>query len=337
VSAAPTVSVLLPVRDGAEHVEEAMRSIESQTFGDFEVIVVDDGSRDATADILARGRARARRFRALRQEPAGIVTALERARAEARGRYLARMDADDVSEPNRFEAQHALLSGDPSLVLCGCGVRYFPRRAVREGALRYEGWINGCRTPDDVARNVFVECPVAHPTFFMRADAVARAGGYHDAGWPEDYDLVLRLWSAGERMANVPEPLLRWREAPGRLSRADPRYGAEAFIACKVHHLRRTLLAGGRKAVVWGAGPVGKSAARALRAAGTDVEAFVEVDPRKLGQRIHGTPVVDVEKASAKEGVLHLVAVGRPGARDRIRGILARAGMSELSDFVAIA
>jgi cellulose synthase/poly-beta-1,6-N-acetylglucosamine synthase-like glycosyltransferase len=337
VRAAPTVSVLLPVRDGAEHLDEAARSIETQTLGDFEVIVVDDGSRDATADILASWRARDRRVRALRQEPAGIVAALERARAEARGGYLARMDADDVSEPHRLEAQHALMSADPSLVLCGCGVRYFPRRAVREGALRYEGWINGCRTPDDLARNVFVECPVAHPTFFMRADAVARAGGYRDAGWPEDYDLVLRLWSAGARLANVPERLLSWREAPGRLSRSDARYGPEAFLACKVHHLGRTLLAGGRKAVVWGAGPVGKSAARALRAAGTDVAAFVEIDPRKLGQRIHGVPVIDIGKAPKKGGVLHLIAVGRPGARDRIRGILAGAGMSELSDFVAIA
>jgi hypothetical protein len=275
--------------------------------------------------------------RVLRQEHSGIVAALERARADARGIYLARMDGDDVSEPDRLAAQHALMESDPGTALCGCGVAYFPTSSVRGGSLRYERWMNACRTPDDIARNVFVECPVAHPTFFMRADAVARVGGYRDAGWPEDYDLVLRLWSVGERLAKVSERLLRWRESADRLSRNDVRYRTEAFLACKVHYLRRTLLAGGRKAVVWGAGPIGKSAARALRAAGTEVGAFVELNPRQLGQRIHGAPVVGIEAAFEIEGVLHLAAVGQPGARERLRGLLAGAGLEELSDYVAIA
>lgn len=337
MSAAPPVSVLLPVRDAAEHLDEAARSLEAQTFADFEVVVVDDGSGDATPDILANWRARDPRVRVLRQEASGVVTALERARAAARGAYLARMDADDVSEPDRLAAQHALMESDPGTALCGCGVTYFPRSSVGGGSLRYERWMNACRTTDDIARNVFVECPVAHPTFFMRADAVARVGGYRDVRWPEDYDLVLRLWSAGQRLAKVPEPLLRWRESAGRLSRTDDRYSPEAFLACKVHHLRRTLLADGRKAVVWGAGPIGKSAARALRAAGAEVGAFVELNPRQLGQRIHGAPVVGIEAAFEIEGALHLAAVGQPGARERLRALLAGTGLEELRDFVAIA
>jgi hypothetical protein len=267
----------------------------------------------------------------------GIVAALERAREEARGAYLARMDADDVSEPRRFAAQHELMSADPTLALCGCGVAYFPRGSLRDGARRYERWINACRTPAEIARNVFVECPVAHPTFFMRADAVARVGGYRDMGWPEDYDLVLRLWSAGEQLGKAPEPLLRWRESAGRLSRTDRRYRPEAFLACKIHHLTRTLLDGRRPAVIWGAGPVGKSAARALRGAGREVAAFVELDPRKLGQTIHGAPVLGIETALRTKGVLHVAAVGQPGARDRIRTALGAAGGKELRDFVAIA
>jgi threonine dehydrogenase-like Zn-dependent dehydrogenase len=90
-------------------------------------------------------------------------------------------------------------------------------------------------------------------------------------------------------------------------------------------------------AVIWGAGPVGKAASRALLAAGTPVLAFVEVDPRKIGQDIHGAPVVAAEEGAAMEGVLHLAAVGQPGARERIRGLLRDAGRKELEDFVAIA
>ncbi|NIP83227.1 MAG: glycosyltransferase, partial [Gemmatimonadetes bacterium] len=189
----------------------------------------------------------------------GIVAALERARAAARGRYLARMDADDVATPRRLEAQLALMGDRPGLVACGCGVEYFPREALRDGALRYEAWINSCVTEEEIERAIFVECPLAHPTLFARADAIAAVGGYRDAGWPEDYDLVLRLWAAGGRLGKVPDVLLRWREGPGRLSRTDPRYAPDAFLACKVHHLRRTLLRGRAGVVIWGAGPVGKA------------------------------------------------------------------------------
>jgi hypothetical protein len=331
------VSVLLPVRDGALHLGEAIESLEAQTLKDFEVLAVDDGSTDATPELLASWSALDRRVRVITRRPDGIVAALEAARAVATAPYLARMDADDVCAPTRLEAQLALLESDPAVVACGCGVEYFPAEAVRDGARRYETWLNEAVTPVEIERQLFVECPLAHPTFFLETAAVEAVGGYRDEGWPEDYDLLLRLWAAGGRLAQVPRTLLRWREGPDRHSRTHPRYAPEAFLACKVHHLRRTLLKGRTGAVVWGAGPVGKAAARALQEAGTPVLAFVEVDPRKIGQEIHGAPVLDTETGLGIERALHLGAVGQPGARDSIRDVLRAAGKTELRDFVAIA
>lgn len=333
----PAVSVLLPVRDGAAHLDGALLSLEAQTFADFEVVAVDDGSSDRTPDILAAWAARDRRVRVIRQPAQGIVAALERAREVARAPYLARMDADDVSDPARLAEQRELMESDPRLVVCGCGVEYFPEEAVRDGALRYQEWINASVTHEGIAREMFVECPLAHPTFFLRASAVVAVGGYQNRAWPEDYDLLLRLWAAGGRLGKVSARRLRWREAPDRLSRTDARYAPESFLACKVHYLRRTLLEGRAGAVVWGAGPIGKAAARALLATDTPVLAFVEVDPRKIGQEVHGAPVVDPEKGVRIRGALHLAAVGQPGARERIRATLEGAGLSELRDFVAIA
>ena len=333
----PLVSVLLPVRDGGDHLYEAIDSLVSQTFGDFEVVAVDDGSTDNTPRTLDEWAARDDRVRVSRQGPSGVVAALERARGLARGRYLARMDADDIADVRRFEAQLTLMESCPDLAGCGCMVEYFPAEAVRDGARRYESWINSAVTPSDISAGMFVECPLAHPTFFLRASVVEAVGGYVDRGWPEDYDLILRLWSAGHELGKVPEVMLRWRERPGRLSRTDPRYLAEAFLRCKVHYLRETLLRGGRDAVIWGAGPVGKTLARGLAAAGTRVAAFVELDPRKIGQEIHGAPVVDTAAGLVIEGPLHLAAVGQIGARERLTGLLREAGMVELEDFVAIA
>jgi hypothetical protein len=325
------------VRDGARHLSQAIASLEAQTDGDFEVVAVDDGSSDATPELLADWKGRDGRVRVLRQDPAGIVAALERARAQARGTFLARMDADDRAEPHRLESQRRLAEADASLAVVGAWIRYFPRTEVRAGARRYESWLNGSAFPEEVERELFVECPLAHPTFFMRAESVDAVGGYRDRGWPEDYDLILRLWAAGGRLAKVPEVLLHWREGADRLHRTDPRYAPDAFVRCKVHHLRRTLLSQGRPVAVWGAGPVGKAFARALTDAGTPVRAFVEVDPRKIGQEIHGAPVLDTEGGLALEGVLHLAAVGQPGARETLRGILSDGGRVEMRDFVAVA
>ena len=333
----PTVSVLLPVRDGGEKLDGAMTSLVTQSFEDFEVVVIDDGSADDTADRLAGWAGRDPRIVVERQGPAGIVAALERARRSARGRYLARMDADDVAEPGRLEAQVGLLRDRPELAACGCGVRYFPPEAVQEGARRYERWINGVRTPREIAESIFVECPIAHPTLVVRTEALASVGGWSDRPWPEDYDLILRLWAGGHRLGKVPDVLHLWRERPDRLSRTDPRYSARAFLACKVHHLRQTLLAEGRSAVIWGAGPIGKALARALIAAGTPVDAFVELDPRKIGQEIHGGPVLATEDGARVRGPLHLAAVGQVGARERILALLRAAGYTPLRDFVPVA
>lgn len=333
----PLVSVLLPVRDGARWLEEALDSLERQTFEDFEVVAVDDGSTDATGEILRRRARRDLRVRVIERPAAGIVSALETARSAARGRYLARMDADDVARPERLERQLALLEADATLAGCGCGVEYFPRGAVRSGARRYERWINALVEPAAIERDVFVECPVPHPTFFLRATAVEGVGGWRERGWPEDYDLVLRLWEAGERLGKVPEVLLEWRERPDRLSRTDPAYAAEAFRRCKIHYLERTLLEDRDGVVVWGAGPTGKAFGRALKRAGLRLRAWVDLDPRKIGKRIHGAAVVAPDGIGAYQGALCVAAVGQHGARGEIRDALEAAGWIEMEDFVAVA
>ncbi|MGD2070305.1 MAG: glycosyltransferase [Gemmatimonadota bacterium] len=331
-----SVSVLLPVRDGAAWLSQCIRSLEGQTLRDFEVVAVDDGSTDGTASVLGDWSQRNPRVTMLRQEPLGLVAALERARAAASGTWLARMDADDVALPERLERQLALVEGTPGLVGCGCRIEYFPRARLRDGALRYERWLNGLLEPDEIERDFFVECPLAHPTFFVRAEAVDEVGGYRDRGWPEDYDLLLRLREAGGRFAKVGAMLLRWRDRSDRLSRTAAPYAPEAFRRCKVHFLLRDHLAD-RDAVVWGAGPTGKAFAVALGEAGGTLRAFVDLDPRKIGQEIHGVPVVPPGAVSDHRDAYVLAAVGQEGAREEIRATLRGAGWAEPDDFRAVA
>jgi glycosyltransferase involved in cell wall biosynthesis len=310
------------VRDEAPFLDEALASVAAQTLSELEVLVVDDGSTDDSAAIGEAWAARDPRFRALRQEPLGLVAALERARAAACAPVLARMDGDDVCAPERLALQLAALEAE-GLDAVGCGIRYVPDEAVRDGARAYAAWINGLVTVEAAARDVFVECPLPHPALVVRADALAAAGGYRDEGWPEDYDLVLRLWERGARFRNLDRVLLDWREHPERASRVDERYSQDAFVRCKVHFLLRTVLADGRDYEIWGAGPVGKSFARALIAAGRPPARFVDVDPRKIGTRVHGMPVAGLTDADPAATVLGAVAGAE--ARERIRALAPHA------------
>ncbi len=361
------VSILMPCRNAAEHIEAAITSIRGQTFTDFEVVAIDDGSTDKTFGHLYTWAQQDSRVRVLQTHGRGLVPALATGLAGARGELVARMDADDIAEPTRLEKQVALLDAEPGIAACGTGVEYFPPEQVRDGARRYQAWLNDLVTPGDIARDIFVECPIAHPSLLIRRHVLLGVGGYRELGWPEDYDLVLRVWAAGYRMAKVPEMLLRWREYPDRASRTDGRYADVEFRRLKIYFLQHTLLAGDRDAVVWGAGPIGKTFARELAEAGTRIAAFVDLDPNKIGQEIHGAPVIGpdgvanfmdayeppgpaAEDARIAFGIeqgtgpapapprpLVLAAVGQEGAREEIRAACRELGMTELEDFVAVA
>ncbi|MDE2654497.1 MAG: glycosyltransferase [Gemmatimonadota bacterium] len=332
------ISVVLPVRDGKRTLGAALESLRAQTFEDFEVVIVDDHSRDGTAGIARAWERRDGRFRVVRMgaDGSGIVAALQRGLAEARGTCVARMDADDICHPERLAFQHDLLARSPGLAGCGTGVRLVPESTVTPRAAEYAAWVNSMTDRDTVAANIFVECPLAHPTFMFRARVLADVGGYRDRAWLEDYDLLLRLWRRGHRFVAVPRVLLDWRDDPGRLSRNHPAYSLAAFRACRVHHLRKSMLRGRSGVVVWGAGPTGKSLAREFARQGVNVQAFVEVDPRKIGQQIHGAPVLGVEAVRGVVGALHVGAVARSAGRAAVRGAVGGVGLGE-GDFVAMA
>lgn len=328
---------MVPVRDAADTLVEAIDSIRAQTLSDWEAVVVDDGSEDHSVELLERLARKDSRIRVIPQPARGIVHALETARAHSRSALLARMDADDRAHPERLAKQVSFMDARPRLGACGTHVRYFPRSRVRGGARRYEAWLNALTRAEEVALNLWVECPLAHPSLAMRADAVGRVGGYRDEGWPEDYDLLLRLWETGSDLGVVPQVLHFWREGEGRLSKTDPRYAPDAFRRIKLHFLARTLLRDRDGLLIWGAGPVGKSFARGAAELAIPVRAFVELDSRKVGQEIHGAPVVAPEEIPAFRGSLGLGAVGKAGARDQIRAAFRGAGWEEGRDFVAVA
>jgi glycosyltransferase involved in cell wall biosynthesis len=150
-------SILLPARNAAATIDAALHSVRRQTLPDWECIVVDDGSTDDTASLVAAFAARDSRVRLLRTDGAGLVEALCLGLAHCRGAIVFRMDADDLMRRERLACQAALLDAHPDLVAAGAHVRIIPRAGLTDRRRAYERWLNHLRTPADLRRERFVE------------------------------------------------------------------------------------------------------------------------------------------------------------------------------------
>jgi len=327
---------MIPVHDAGPYLRPALASVRRQTLPDFEAICVDDGSTDGSGAVLAEVAAADPRFRVVRPGRVGLVEALHLLRREARSPLLARFDADDAMHPRRLEMQVRWLDDHPGVGAVGSLVRHFPRPDVREGNRRYEAWLNGIVSPEEIDRNMLVELPLPNPSVTMRAELFDRVGGYRDNGYPEDYDFWLRAWGAGFRLAKVDRVLHYWRDHPRRVTRTHPRYAVEAFLRAKADALLRGPLADGRRFVVWGAGMFGRRLTRLLVRAGRPPAALLDIDPRKIGRRRQGRPVVSAD-AFRPGSALVLGAVGAEGARELIREALKSKGLVETHDFWMVA
>jgi len=218
----PTISVLLPVRNAAYFIDEAMESILGQSEPDLEVVAINDGSTDDTAERLKAWTSRDDRCRVFHSNGLGPAGALNVALLHAQGSLLARMDADDISLPGRLASQRALFEKKPRLVVCGTWARTFGdagshtwRHPINDGAIR--------------ARLIF-DSPLVHPSVMLRRCALASLQPLYrsEFGRAEDYDLWERLQHLGE-MENIPQVLLRYRTHPAQVTvtaRSDSEAGA---------------------------------------------------------------------------------------------------------------
>lgn len=210
---APLVSVLLPVYNAQEYLREAIDSILDQTLGDFELIIINDGSRDDSKTII--NSYADSRIVLIDQENAGLPISLNRAIAKAKGKYLARQDADDVSLPTRLAEQVGYLESNPDCGLLGTWAQILEKDCLSTRELTHP-----CENGEIQIKLLFYNCFV-HSTVMIRKEVLDQCGLYPEDPQkfpPEDYDLWLRIARIA-KVANLPKMLLQYRELPGSISR----------------------------------------------------------------------------------------------------------------------
>ena len=335
------VSVILPVLNAGAHLARAIHSIQKQSYEDWELIIVDDNSTDrsqAVANEFARADTR---IKPTTHPQSGIAHALNHGISLSQGSYIARMDADDVSHPDRLEKQVSYLDQHPDIGLVATQVNFLGDREAQQGYAAYVDWTNQLLDWEDIRGNRFVESPFAHPSVMFRKSAInSDAGPYRDGDFPEDYELWLRWMENGIQMAKLDLPLLDWYDPPNRLSRTDPRYSPDAFYAIKSYYLARWLKKqkhNERPLWIWGAGRITRKRAQLLQQEGIPFAGYLDIDPRKAGTTLKGVPVLLPEQLDLSQNPFVISYVGSRGAREKIRNFLLRSGLVEELDFILAA
>lgn len=209
----PRLSVIMPMYNAEAFVEAAVHSVLAQSFGDFEFLIVDDGSTDKSASIVDEIAQQDARIALIRQPSSGIVASLNVMIARAQGHYIARMDADDICLPERFARQIAYL--DQNCDVGALGTQFIEIDV--NGALRDTNFRHPVG-PAAVKAQLLIEQPLGNPTAMFRAESLRAVGGYREAfRYCEDYDLFLRLARVAE-IDNLPDVLFHYRRSSGQMS-----------------------------------------------------------------------------------------------------------------------
>ena len=330
------VSILLPFHNASGTLDAAIASIAQQTMQEWELILIDNASHDDGGSIARRWTENDHRITLIEEPRIGIAHALNTGLKHARGAYFARMDADDISHPDRLAKQVAYLDAHPEIGVLGTRTRFETTVEKSSGMAWFVHWQNAIITPKEHYVKRFVDAPLAHPTVMFRRELVDRHGDYHIGPLPEDHELWLRWMHHGVRCAKLSEELLTWNDHAHRLSRTHPNYSVDAFFTTKAKWIARWYA---RKfpvacpVIIAGTSNLCRARARKLEAEGVRISGFTDVRQRE----VPGYRFIPHDELPASGEALVISFISQRGTGDRIAEFLASRGLVEGEDFLLAA
>ena len=332
----PLISVIIPCHNAGAYLKPAIESILSQDYAHWEILLVDDHSDDGSIEAIPEPILERARIKVLRSPERGVVSAFNTGLYHAKGDYVARMDADDVSASHRLNDQIEIFERNTEVGLVGGKVEFFGSKTIATGTLIYQKWLNSLITPEAIANEIYIESPLPNPTIMARRRLWESLEGYRDTDWPEDYDLLLRAHHDGVRMAKPERTQLFWRVHDGRVTFNDNRYSLNNFQRAKAHYFSSSRFAD-RNILIWGAGETGKLIYDLLSQKGLKIVGFIDISVRRIGGQKRGLPVISPEQIDEMQHDLIIGAAGSRGAREEIRAWLSNRDKKEGENYLFMA
>lgn len=331
------ISVVLPVFNGMPWLQGAVESILQQTHSDLELIIVNDCSTDNTKTyIQSLSDSRVQAIHLDKNE--GIVSALNEGIKASRGEIVARMDADDISHPMRFEKQLTFLNKNKDYALVCSDIGAFTHASepsFTEKLAEFEIWYNTGHSDAELKEILPRGNPINHPSLMIRKEWLLLAGGYRkEFQYAEDYDLYIRL-SKLTRMFKLPERLVNYRIHPHQISSSLVQEQRAVDATIKANLLLEKYIRANENLIVWGAGSGGQLICEALAKLGVSIDGFIDGNANIWGTTVCGKYVLGGEQALSethKAFVIIATSVGRQYAEN----YLSKLGMKKNTDYLAV-
>ena len=326
------VSILIPVRNGEQYLEECLDSIIRQTYQDWELIIVNDHSDDKTEKILNEYKQRENRINFYNNKGKGIIDALKLAYSKSSGKLITRMDADDIMFPDKIELMVKKLHEKGRGYVAVGLVEYFAKQGVGEGYQNYEKWLNVLTLSERNFEEIYRECVIPSPSWMINREDFEKIGAFNSKMYPEDYELTFRMFKYGLKVASISKVIHKWRDYSTRTSRTDPHYSDNFFLPLKMKYFMELHRDNGRPLEVWGAGNKGKELAKYL------IENCIEFEwacnnLNKIGKEIYGKILISDKEIFSRENPQILITIRNKKANAQIKKVLDSKNLTPNLDY----
>jgi glycosyltransferase involved in cell wall biosynthesis len=329
------VSVILPFYNAERTLHRALASIARQDMEDFECVMVDNNSSDGSCGIAESWARKDGRFKLIRESRQGVMFASNRGAREAEGKYLARMDADDVALPERLRLQVNFLDENPAYGAVAGRVLHVGDPVRTKGFQRFVEWSNSVCSYQEIFHRRFIEAPIVNPTAMWRRSTMEQHGMYLAGPFPEDYEMWLRWLDQGVKIAKLKEQVLEWHDSEQRLTRTDPIYSDQSFYEIKSQYLASWLARENKfhpEVAVWGASRISRRRARMVEQHGIRISTYIDT---KQGRQIE-KDVLYYEDLPRAGSLFILTYIRQMDNRERIQAFLEERGYVEGKNYLLV-
>lgn len=319
----------MPVKNAAPYLQACLDSIAIQSERNWELIAVNDGSEDESLALLndfALGRDN---VLIANNKGAGVISALQLAYSLSKGEYIHRMDADDIMPPNKLKMM--LNAWQPAAVVTG-KVEYFTSKgSIGLGYKNYQNWINCLMDEENLWQDIYVECPLPSPSWFIHRIDFEEVGAFSSELLPEDYDLCFRVYKKGLRVITIKEVVHLWRDSETRTSRNLPLYFPIAYYPIKVNYFLQIDRRKTKPLLLWGAGKKGKQVAQLLIQKGEKFT-WATNNPKKAGVNIYNQILQNISNLELANYQIVLV-VSSPEDKIEVQKKMDSHGLTKAEDY----